>query len=72
MKWSDLVRYYTVTYVTHEQETEKALDSFMDGFIERYGKENSFDHITIAQVFRMAYCLSKNSNVQESIKDEKI
>lgn len=61
MTWVDIIKNWLSVSKEHNDEIKQAQDDFMNAFIESHQGCKKFDLLTIAQVFKMAYCLGKNS-----------
>ena len=61
MTWISIIKNWLSVSKKYHKEILLAEYDFMKAFIERHKGINKFDLITIAQVFRLAYCLGKNS-----------
>lgn len=64
MTWISIVKNWLLVDKEYCEEIQQAQDDFMNAFIETYKGINEFDLITIAQVFKLAYCLGKSSKIE--------
>ncbi len=61
MTWISIIKNWLSVSKEYQEEILLAEYDFMKAFIEKHREINKFDLITIAQVFRLAYCLGKSS-----------